>query len=149
MPSTDREPDRGPSMLVWGMALLSLLMPIAGVVLALYGAFKGFSGSALGWVWLVAGIAILIADLFIDERWSYWMHPGETDLNRRGMQLVGQVAAVTAAIPAGGRTEVGARRRPTLGVAGLGWHSPWPPWTAGPNRPLVRPAFAVASGPGL
>ncbi len=93
-------------MLVWGMALLSLLMPIAGVVLALYGAFKGFSGSALGWVWLVAGIAILVADLFIDERWSYWMHPGETDLNRRGMQLLGQVAAVTAAIPAGGRGSV-------------------------------------------
>lgn len=93
-------------MLVWGMALLSLLMPIVGVVLALYGAFKGFSGLTLGWVWLVAGIAILIADLFIDERWSYWMHPGESDLNRRGMQLVGQVAAVTAAIPAGGHGSV-------------------------------------------
>ena len=88
------------------MALLSLLMPIAGVVLALYGAFKGFSGSALGWVWLVVGIAILVADLFIDERWSYWMRPSEADLNRRGTQLVGQVAVVTAAIPAGGRGSV-------------------------------------------
>jgi membrane protein implicated in regulation of membrane protease activity len=104
MPSTD--PEHRPSAFVWLIALLSLVLPIIGVGLALYGAFKGFSGHAIGWLWLAIGIAVLIADLVIDERWSYGMKSAEPDLNRRGDQLVGEIVTVVEPIEAGGRGSV-------------------------------------------
>lgn len=104
MPSTD--PDHRPSAIVWLIALLSLVLPIVGVGLALYGAFKGFSGHAVGWLWLAIGIGVLIVDLVIDERWSYGMKSSEPDLNRRGDQLIGEVVTVVDPIDAGGRGSV-------------------------------------------
>ncbi|MEI9900954.1 MAG: NfeD family protein [Hyphomicrobium sp.] len=88
------------------MGLLSLLMPIAGVSLALYGAFNGFRGVPGGWTWLTVGVLILAADLIIDERWSYWIKSAEPDLNDRGEQLVGQIVTVVDAIEPGGRGSV-------------------------------------------
>jgi membrane protein implicated in regulation of membrane protease activity len=85
------------------MALVSLALPIIGVAMGLYGAFRAFAGSVTGWLWLVGGVFVLIVDLIIDERWSYWTRSSEPDLNKRGEQLVGQVVTVAEAIPPGGR----------------------------------------------
>lgn len=105
MPSTEPNAPR-PSGLIWLAALLSLLLPFAGVALALYGAFKSFAGAPYGWAWLGAGIAILVVDLVIDQRWSYGIKSSEPDLNRRGDQLIGQIATVVEPIEAGGRGSV-------------------------------------------
>lgn len=106
MPSTDPDTPGGPSVLIWLVALLSLALPIIGVVMALYGAFKSFAGSPYGWLWLIAGVGILVVDLIIDQRWSYWIKSSEPDLNRRGAQLIGQIATVVEPIEAGGRGSV-------------------------------------------
>lgn len=105
MPSTEPK-NPGPSVLIWLTALLSLVLPIAGVVMALYGAFRSFAGAPYGWAWLIAGVGLLVVDLVIDQRWSYWIKSSEPDLNRRGDQLVGQIATVVEPIEAGGRGSV-------------------------------------------
>jgi membrane protein implicated in regulation of membrane protease activity len=104
MPSTDR--DGRPSALLWFIAAISVLLPIAGVAMAAYGGFRIFAGAPLGWAWLAVGVLLLVADLVIDHRWSYWFKPAESDLNRRGDQLVGQVVMVVEAILPGGRGAV-------------------------------------------
>ncbi|MFN3625472.1 MAG: NfeD family protein [Hyphomicrobium sp.] len=105
MPSTEPDAPR-PSGLVWLVALVSLLLPFVGVALALYGAFKSFAGAPYGWAWLGAGIAVLVVDLVIDQRWSYGIKSSEPDLNRRGDQLIGQIATVVEPIEAAGRGSV-------------------------------------------
>jgi hypothetical protein len=82
MPSTD--PDGRPGAVLWLAALASIVLPIAGVIAALYGAFRAFTGHPAGWLWLAAGGVLLIADLIIDQRWSHWMPSKEPALNRRG-----------------------------------------------------------------
>ena len=104
MPST--EPDRRPSALVWFAALVSICLPIVGVGAALYGVFAIYKGNAAGWIWLVAGLVLLIADLIIDQKWSRWATSSEPDLNRRGAQLIGQIVAVVEPIERGGRGSV-------------------------------------------
>jgi hypothetical protein len=99
----NRTGDNRPGPVLWLVALLSLILPIIGVVMALYGAYVGFSGHAAGWFWLVGGVLVLVVDLVIDERWSYWLKSPEPTLNRRGEQLVGRVATVIEPIVAGGR----------------------------------------------
>jgi membrane protein implicated in regulation of membrane protease activity len=101
MPST--EPDRRPSALIWLLAVTSLLLPIAGVAAAVYGIYLTANGNMLGWVWLLVGVALLVADLVIDQKWYGWIGTSEPDINRRGAQLVGQVVVVVDAIPRGGR----------------------------------------------
>jgi membrane protein implicated in regulation of membrane protease activity len=113
MPSTENQ--RRPSALVWCAALASLLMPIAGVALSLYGVFKITRDAPIGWVWLALGLALLIADLVIDHKWSRRVQSSEPDLNRRGEQLVGQVVTVVEAIPRDGRGSV--RAADTVWVA--------------------------------
>jgi inner membrane protein len=100
------EPDGRPSALIWLAALASIVMPIAGVIAALYGAFRAFTDHPTGWLWLAAGVALLIADLIIDQRWSHWMPSKEPDFNRRGDQLIGQVLTVVEPIEGGGRGSV-------------------------------------------
>jgi membrane protein implicated in regulation of membrane protease activity len=104
MPST--EPDRRPSALIWLLAVTSLLLPIAGVAAAVYGIYLTANGNMLGWVWLLVGVALLVADLVIDQKWYGWIGTSEPDINRRGAQLVGQVVVVVDAIPRGGRGSV-------------------------------------------
>ena len=104
MPSTDR--DRRPSALLWALAVLSLVLPVIGVAAALYGMFWIFSNDSGGWVWLAAGLALLVADLVIDQKWAAWGTSAEPNLNRRAEQLIGDVVTVVEAIPAGGRGRV-------------------------------------------
>ena len=104
MPST--EPDGRPSALIWLAAMASIALPIVGVIAALFGAFRAFTGHPTGWLWLAAGVVLLIADLIIDRRWSHWMPSKEPDLNRRGDQLIGQVLTVVEPIEGGGRGSV-------------------------------------------
>jgi len=104
MPSTDR--DRRPSALLWALAVLSLVLPVIGVAAALYGMFWIFSNDSGGWVWLAAGLALLVADLVIDQKWAAWGTSAEPNLNRRAEQLIGDVVRVVEAIPAGGRGRV-------------------------------------------
>ncbi len=104
MPSTDR--DRRPSALLWALAVLSLVLPVIGVAAALYGMFWIFSNDSGGWVWLAAGLALLVADLVIDQKWAAWGTSAEPHLNRRAEQLIGDVVTVVEAIPAGGRGRV-------------------------------------------
>lgn len=82
------------------------MLPIAGVVMALYGLFRVFAGGVTGWIWFVAGVLLLVLDLVIDRRWSYTMMSSEPDLNRRGEQLIGQVVTVVEPILPGGRGAV-------------------------------------------
>jgi membrane protein implicated in regulation of membrane protease activity len=104
MPST--EPDGRPGALIWLVALASLVMPIAGFIAALYGAYGAFTGHLTGWLWFAAGLVLLIADLIIDQRWARWMPSKEPALNRRGDQLIGQVLTVAEPIEGGGRGSV-------------------------------------------
>ena len=104
MPSTDES--RRPGALTWFAAVVSLVLPFVGAGAALYGAFKVFGGAASGWAWLLAGIAALIADLIIDQRWMRWAPSSEPALNRRGDQLIGQVVTVAEPIEGGCRGSV-------------------------------------------
>lgn len=97
------------------IALVSLVLPVMGVLLALYGILSGFAGHVSGWAWFGVGLAMLIADLVIDSRWSYWITSSEPDLNRRGEQLVGELVTVVEPIPAAGRGSV--RAADTVWVA--------------------------------
>jgi membrane protein implicated in regulation of membrane protease activity len=92
--------------LIWLLALASLLLPIAGVAAAVYGIYLTMTGDVVGWVWLIAGVGVLVADLVIDQKWSRWIRSSEPDLNRRGDQLIGQVVMVVEAIPRGSRGSV-------------------------------------------
>jgi membrane protein implicated in regulation of membrane protease activity len=83
--------------------------------MALYGTFRIANGAMVGWAWLAGGVALLIADLVIDQKWSRWVTSSDPDLNRRGDQLVGQVVTVVEAIPLGGRGSV--RAADTIWVA--------------------------------
>jgi membrane protein implicated in regulation of membrane protease activity len=104
MPST--ESDRRPSATIWLLAVASLLLPIAGVASAVYGIYLTANGNMLGWVWLLIGVVLLVADLVIDQKWYGWIGSSEPDLNRRGAQLVGQIVVVVDAIPREGRGSV-------------------------------------------
>jgi membrane protein implicated in regulation of membrane protease activity len=106
MPSTDH--DSRPSARLWLIALISLVLPIIGVGAALYGTFRIFSGAMVGWAWLVGGVAVLIVDLVVDQKWARWTPSSEPDLNRRGAQFIGQVVTVVEPIPPGGRGSVSA-----------------------------------------
>jgi inner membrane protein len=100
-----RRRDGQPTAAVWLTALASLLLPVVGVGAAIYGIFVGAAGDAVGWYWAGAGILIVLADMVIDQ---IWFRAGaalsdEPDLNRRGMELVGQLVVVEDAIATGGR----------------------------------------------
>lgn len=104
MPSTER--DGRPSAFVWLIALVSLVLPVAGVGAALYGTFLVFKQEYWGWLWLAGGLAMLVGDLVLDRTWARWTKSAEPDLNRRGDQLIGRVLTVVDAIERGGRGSV-------------------------------------------
>jgi len=95
-----------PGILIWLLAAASVLLPIFGVVAALYGLITGFKGDNWGFAWLAAGLLILVADLMIDVRWKHWLGTSEPDLNRRGDQLIDQVVTVVEPITGGARGTV-------------------------------------------
>ncbi len=100
-----RKRDGQPTAAVWLTALASLLLPVVGVGAAIYGIFLGAVGDTVGWYWAGAGLVIVIADMVIDQMWfrSGAALSDEPELNRRGMELVGQVVVVEDAIATGGR----------------------------------------------
>jgi membrane protein implicated in regulation of membrane protease activity len=93
---------------VWLLAVLSLLLPVAGVAMALYGLFAASRGNSAGWFWLAGGILLILADMLADWAWARWgsRHSDEPTLNRRGAQLVGETVVVDQPIEAGARGSV-------------------------------------------
>jgi membrane protein implicated in regulation of membrane protease activity len=99
---------QGPGAVLWLLALVSLLLPVAGVVMALYGLFAHAQGNPAGLYWLAGGALLIVADTLADWAWARW-GPNRSDeptLNRRGAQLVGETVVVDQAIEAGGRGSV-------------------------------------------
>jgi membrane protein implicated in regulation of membrane protease activity len=105
-----QRPDEGPGAIAWLVALISMVLPWAGIGLGLYGGWLLSRGEPSGW-WLVGtGASLLVADVLID---FVWAHPtvsrsDQPELNRRGLQLVGRVLIVEEAIEGGrGKVRVG------------------------------------------
>jgi hypothetical protein len=105
-----QRPDEDPGAVAWLVALISMVLPWAGVGLGLYGGWLLSRGESSGW-WLVgSGAALVVADVLID---FVWAHPtvsrsDQPELNRRGLQLVGRVLIVEEAIEGGrGKVRVG------------------------------------------
>ena len=93
---------------MWLTAVGSLLLPVAGVAVALYGVFKIANEDTAGWYWVGAGTLLILADMVVD--WV-WARPAvgksdEPNLNRRGAELVGQIVMVVEPIEAEGRGKV-------------------------------------------
>ena len=99
---------QGPTAVVWLLAAVSLLLPVAGVAIALYGLFAASRGNPAGWYWLVGGTLLIVADMMADWAWARWgpAHSDEPALNRRGVQLVGETVVVAEPILKGGRGTV-------------------------------------------
>jgi membrane protein implicated in regulation of membrane protease activity len=99
---------QGPTAVVWLLAVVSLLLPVAGVGMALYGLFTASSSYPAGWYWLAGGCLLILVDMLTDWAWARWGSPpsDEPALNRRGAQLVGETVVVDQAIEAGGRGSV-------------------------------------------
>jgi membrane protein implicated in regulation of membrane protease activity len=103
-------PDDGPGAIAWLIALISVVLPWAGIGLGLVGGWQLSQGDPAGWWMLLAGAALLIADVLID---FVWAHPtvsrsDQPELNRRAVQLVGRVLIVEEAIEGGrGKVRVG------------------------------------------
>jgi len=100
--------DNQPSAFQWLTAAASLLLPVIGVATALIGVLEVGRGHTDGWYWIGAGIALILADMVVDWLWARpsVSKSDEPDLNRRGAELVGQFATVTAPIERGGRGAV-------------------------------------------
>ena len=102
--------DQGPGAFTWLLAFVSLVLPWAAAVVAVFGMWRVAGGERAGW-WYVAGAgAMLIADILID---FVWAHPSvlktdQPDLNRRSAQLVGRVVVIEEAIAHGrGKARLG------------------------------------------
>jgi inner membrane protein len=98
-----RRPDEGPGAIAWFIALISMVLPWAGIGLGLFGGWQLSRGEPEGWWLVAAGLALLIADVVID---FVWAHPSisrsdQPELNRRSAQLVGRVLVVEEAIEDG------------------------------------------------
>lgn len=102
--------DQGPSAFAWLVAFISLVLPWAAAVLALFGLWQVASSEPGGWWYVAAAGALLITDILVD---FVWAHPSvlktdQPDLNRRPDQLVGRVVAVEEAIAHGrGKVRIG------------------------------------------
>ncbi|MGE0698313.1 MAG: NfeD family protein [Hyphomicrobiaceae bacterium] len=102
--------DGDPGPLAWGLAIISLVLPIAGLGLCLAGGLVVLRGESAGWALLGIGAVCLGIDIVID---LVWAHPGvthsdEPNLNRRGEELVGRRATVAEAIEGGrGKVRIG------------------------------------------
>lgn len=102
--------DGDPGPLAWLVAAVSIMLPIAGVLLCLAGGGLVARGDADGWLLIGCGLAAIAIDVLIDFAWA---HPGvsesdQPDLNRRGAQLAGRIAIVDQAIDGGrGKVRIG------------------------------------------
>jgi len=95
-----RSPDGDPTPLGWSIALISLILPVAGLFLCLLGALELSEGDASGWAWIGGGITVIAFDIVIDVACA---HPSifesdQPDLNRRTHQFAGRRAIVVEPI---------------------------------------------------
>ena len=102
------ERDARPGAILWLAAVASLLLPVAGVALSLYGVFEIANEDAAGWLWVGAGAFLVVADMVVDWVWARpaISESDEPNLNRRGAELVGQIVMVVEPIEAEGRGKV-------------------------------------------
>jgi membrane protein implicated in regulation of membrane protease activity len=102
------EPAERPSALLWLAATASLLLPAAGVALALYGIFRIVDDDLSGWVWVGVGTLVIVTDMVLDWAWAGPVADkgDEPTLNRRGAELIGQIVLVVEPIEADGRGKV-------------------------------------------
>ncbi len=93
-----------PSAGAWLVALVSFILPWAGIALIVTGAWRlAHEGRAEIWIFAL-GLALIVADVIID---FVWAHPtlsptDEPSLNRRGAELIGRTFRLSEPI-AGGR----------------------------------------------
>jgi membrane protein implicated in regulation of membrane protease activity len=81
--------DGPPGAVAWTIAILSLILPVAGLVLCGAGLVMVSRAVPMGWAWLGAGTALIALDIVIDVAWA---HPAVSRsdlplLNRRADQL--------------------------------------------------------------
>ena len=103
-----QRPDQDPSAFTWLVAFISLVLPWAAAVLALFGLWEVARGESAGWWYVAAAGVLLVADILIDFVWASVLKTDQPDLNRRSVQLVGRVGVVEEAIAHGrGRVRIG------------------------------------------
>ena len=94
---------RDPSLLVWLLASVSLVLPWIGIAVAALGILRLGRDLGVGLALIAAGLALIILDIVIDFVWAapaVWSSD-DPDLNRRGHELIGRTAIVADAITAG------------------------------------------------
>ncbi len=102
--------DGDPGPTAWLVAVISIVLPVAGLILCLLGGARLLTGQDEGWSLLGLGVAALVVDIIID---FVWAHPGvsesdQPDLNQRGAQLVGRIVPVAESITGGrGKVRIG------------------------------------------
>ncbi len=98
-----RLPAREPSLLVWLLAGISLVLPWIGLPMALVGVLGVTHGWPHGWSLMIGGISLVVLDVVIDFVWA-GLNAGASDdptLNRGGSSLVGRSVVVDKAIANG------------------------------------------------
>ena len=99
--------DGDPGMIAWAIATVSLVLPLAGLLLCIVGGLQVARGSGSGWAWLGLGAALITLDLVIDFAWarSSLFESDVPHLNRRADQLADRRGVVVEAIE-GGRGKI-------------------------------------------
>jgi hypothetical protein len=109
-PAVQANRRRDPSLGIWLLAAISLLLPWIGVPIALWGALAVAKTWPYGWACVAAGMGLVVLDVLIDFVWAAQL-AGRTDeptLNRGGTSLLGRVAGVVIPIENGrGRVRIG------------------------------------------
>lgn len=109
MALASRPSDRDPSVLLWLIATISLILPWLGGALLLVGVAQLWREGE-GWLLVGLGVGAIVLDLVIDFAWAdpRAFHSDHPDLNRRGTELIGRIAIVDADILAdSGKVRIG------------------------------------------
>lgn len=96
--------------LLWLIATISVVLPIAGGILGVIGFAMLIRGTPGGGWWLAGGIALIVLD-YLTDIWLYRLlreQCEEPSLNDRGQRHVGRTAVLEQPIEAGrGRIRLG------------------------------------------
>lgn len=110
-PGRERRTEDGePSLLLWLVATISLVLPWIAAALAIWGTLLLAAGDRLGWLLLGSGLLLFAIDVVVDLVWANpaVMTSDDPNLNRRGEQLVGRAGVVVEPIVGGrGRVRLG------------------------------------------
>ncbi len=104
--------NRSPGLLVWTVALLGTVFPIAGTLAGLVGLWRLWQSEPRGGVFLLAGAVCFVLDILIDV-WMYRtaaLSPAAdaATLNARGARHIGHTAVLDRPIVGGrGRLRLG------------------------------------------